>query len=166
MGPDALSLIPPYLHVIARPTEDRLPHAWPLPTLPAGAVARRVRANKMRNVVRLFDELAAAFQFPPYFGEHWAALEECLADLDWISAGAYLTIVWDAEQLLPDASCDDMTTFMRVLQRVAAGWSRPVSQGEAWDRPAVPFHVFFVVPENHVARFSAKLESLGMEIVK
>jgi hypothetical protein len=114
----------------------------------------------MRTVARLFDELAAAFQFPAYFGENWAALEECLTDLDWIGASAYLTIVWNAEDLLADAGQEDATIFLRLLARVAAEWSRPVSARESWDRPAVPFHVLFVVPENDVARFSASVDAM------
>ena len=51
---------------------------------------RWVRGHKMRRLADLYDEFAAALQFPDYFGENWDALEECLTDLDWISAAGYV----------------------------------------------------------------------------
>lgn len=47
-----------------------------------GTVARVVRGKKSRTVSHFFDEISAALQFPYYFGENWAALDECLADLE------------------------------------------------------------------------------------
>lgn len=35
-------------------------------------------------------ELAAALQFPLYFGKNWNALRACLQDLAWLKAQAYL----------------------------------------------------------------------------
>ena len=48
---------------------------------------RTVRGRKIRTVGRLFDEMAAALQFPYYFGENWPAFDECLADIDWLADG-------------------------------------------------------------------------------
>src|SRR5258708_56310 len=49
----------PRIHVVPKPIDDRLPHIWPVATLPAGAVMRRVRGKKMRIAPRMFDEFAA-----------------------------------------------------------------------------------------------------------
>ena len=53
----------------------------------AALTVRTVRGRKMRTVGRLFDEMAAALQFPHYFGENWPAFDECLADIDWLADG-------------------------------------------------------------------------------
>jgi RNAse (barnase) inhibitor barstar len=56
----------------------------------------------MRTVNSLFDEIAASFQFPWYFGENWDALDECLNDLAWLPARSYLLGIMDASQVLSE----------------------------------------------------------------
>ncbi|NGY75562.1 hypothetical protein F6Y02_01625 [Bacillus megaterium] len=46
------------------------------------------------------DEWAAALQFPDYFGENWAAFDECLNDLDWLPADRYILFITDAHLIL------------------------------------------------------------------
>src|SRR5437868_567642 len=64
-----------------------------------GAV-RWLRGKHMPTVEHMFNEFAAALQFPYYFGENWAAFDECLADLAWLPATGYLITVFDSEYLL------------------------------------------------------------------
>lgn len=45
---------------------------------------RRVRGTKSSDEQRFFDELAAALQFPYYFGENWNAVWDCVTDLSWL----------------------------------------------------------------------------------
>ncbi|WP_199922364.1 barstar family protein [Microterricola viridarii] len=47
----------------------------------AGLTVRVVRGRKMRTLRPLFDEFAAALQFPLYFGENRDAFYERLSDL-------------------------------------------------------------------------------------
>src|SRR5262249_52404434 len=54
------------------------------------AVVRVIRGRKSRTVRAFFDEVSAALQFPYYFGENWAAFDECITDLDWLAGDAYL----------------------------------------------------------------------------
>ena len=42
---------------------------------------RLLRGRKCSESNALFNECAAALQFPYYFGENWAALNDCLYDL-------------------------------------------------------------------------------------
>jgi hypothetical protein len=62
--------------------------------------ARVVRGGHARSTAAMFDEFAAAWQFPPYFGRNWPAFDECLGDLDWLPARAYVLVVLDAQKLL------------------------------------------------------------------
>jgi len=57
-----------------------------------------VRGRKMRTVTGLFDEMAAALQFPSYFGESWPAFDECFADMDRLSVD--VGIVVDPDMVL------------------------------------------------------------------
>ena len=40
----------------------------------------RVRGNKSPDDAHFFDELAAALQFPYYFGQNWSAVRDCITD--------------------------------------------------------------------------------------
>jgi hypothetical protein len=91
----------------------------------------------------LFDEFAAALQFPPYFSGNSNAFDECLTDLSWLPPQCgYVFIVVESVEVLVDAGgVDDLDWFVRTLTRAQAAWAAPVETGEWWDRPAVPFHV-------------------------
>jgi RNAse (barnase) inhibitor barstar len=107
-----------------------------------GLTVRVVRGRKMSTTTRLFDEFAAAFQFPSYFGENWDAFDECLADLNWLPFGAgYVVVITESEQVLVDANPHELEIFVGVLKAAAETYRDPISLGETWDRPAVPFHV-------------------------
>src|SRR5262245_41285350 len=54
--------------------------SWEL-AAPGKRVARVVRGVKCSTATKLFDEFAAALQFPDYFGENWDAFSDCFADL-------------------------------------------------------------------------------------
>ncbi len=79
----------------------------------------------MRTLSGVFDEFAAALQFPPYFGENWGAFDECIEDLEWLPATGYLLLLIDATELLVDEENAEkhMSALVRVLEK-AAGHGR------------------------------------------
>lgn len=84
---------------------------------------RHVRGTKMGSPRQLFDEWAAALQFPPYFGENWSAFDECLNDLDWLPPGPCVLVILDADFVLDRATDDELDTFARILRDTAAAWN-------------------------------------------
>lgn len=118
----------------------------------SGLVVRVVRGRKMRTPQGLFDEFAAALQFPWYFGENADAFDECITDLGWLPPqSGYVIVITDPGEVLAEADADALAWLTDSLTRAAEEWSRPVEQGEWWDRPAVPFHVVLQpVPEDAV----------------
>jgi hypothetical protein len=108
-----------------------------------GVVARVVRGRKMETYQGLYNELAAALQFPDYFGENWGALDECLADLEWLPAQAYAILVTDADRVLAAEEPDAVAGFVTLLRDVAAAWAMPRGS-ESYSRVA-PFHCVFQV---------------------
>ncbi|MFI5777288.1 barstar family protein [Nocardia sp. NPDC051570] len=105
---------------------------------PEDYVVRELRGAKMRTLAGLYNEFAAAFQFPYYFGENKDAFDECLRDLDdFVGRGAgYVVVVRHGEQLLADEP-DQHDWFTSAMRDAAAYWSkrdtayRVVLQGEA-----------------------------------
>jgi hypothetical protein len=86
----------------------------------------------------LLQEWAAAFQFPYYFGGTWDAFEECLNDLDWLPASAYIALVTNFDRVLAD-DLTELTTFAGVLEMAAKEWTRPERHQDP--HPPVPFRV-------------------------
>ena len=84
----------PWLHVLLASESDACNALWALERSSEGrAVCRVVRGHKATTEPAFFDECAAAWQFPYYFGENWDAFEECLTDLEWLPAEAYVFCV-------------------------------------------------------------------------
>jgi Barstar (barnase inhibitor) len=108
----------------------------------AGLTVRVVRGRKMPTVPRLFDEFAAALQFPWYFGENWSAFDECVADLEWLPPRAgYVVVITDARDVLATAPPNALEVLVTTLTDAWSELGTPTTRGEWWDRPGVPFHV-------------------------
>ncbi|MET8797320.1 barstar family protein [Nocardia sp. NPDC004568] len=115
---------------------------------PAGYRVREVRGSRMRTVAGLFDEFAAALQFPYYFRPNKDAFDECLFNLEDLlgDATGYVVAVRDAEQLLADAP-GERAWFDSVLAECAEFWIsrevafRVVLQGAPDGLTAVPVRI-------------------------
>lgn len=107
-----------------------------------GLTVRIVRGRKMRTLRGVFDEFAAALQFPLYFGENMDAFDECIGDLEGLPAGkGYVVIIVEPDQILADAGDEALESLVDTLRSATAEWAEPIERGEWWDRPAIPFHV-------------------------
>ncbi|MFF0542703.1 barstar family protein [Nocardia thailandica] len=114
-------------------------------TAPAAYVVRELRGDRMRTVAGLFDEFAAAFQFPYYFGANKDAFDECLRDLDDFvgEAPGYVAAVRDADGLLAEVPTE-REWFTAAVTDAAAYWHRRevafrvVLQGPGTGFPAIP----------------------------
>lgn len=91
---------------------------------PDDYTAREVRGSRMRTVTGVFDEFAAALQFPYYFGGNKDAFDDCLRDLDDFIGPAlgYVIAVRDAAQLLEDQP-DERSWFQEAMADCAEYWA-------------------------------------------
>ncbi|MCM6777999.1 barstar family protein [Nocardia sp. CDC159] len=104
---------------------------------PADYIVRELRGDKMRTLAGVYDEFAAALQFPYYFGANKDAFDECLRDLDDFigRAAGYVLVVRHAEQLLADQP-GEREWFVEAMRDSAAYWAkrdtayRVVQQGD------------------------------------
>ncbi|WP_410873661.1 barstar family protein [Nocardia sp. A7] len=112
---------------------------------PADYRVRELRGTKMRTMAELFDEFAAAFQFPYYFGANKDAFDECLRDLDDFvgDAPGYVVMVRTADDLLADDPTE-RAWFDSAMRDCAAYWTRRdvafrvVLQGDSETFAAIP----------------------------
>ena len=127
----------PWLHVLVAGESDACDALWALErSSEKRTVCRVVRGHKATTKPAFFDECAAAWQFPYYFGENWDAFEECLTDLQWLLAEAYVFCVTRAVHLLEKEPSDQQQRLLLVLQQIAKEWGQATS-----NRPAAMFHV-------------------------
>ena len=139
------SLTPPWVHLVVLKPGERAESAA---RSPRGFVTAVIDGRRARSKAALIEEMARAFQCPEGTGHNWDALEECLADLEWLPAKGYVLVLDNADELLAD-SPDDYRTFIELLKDVAEEWAAPRS-GQ-WARPAVPFHVDLTVTDGREA---------------
>jgi RNAse (barnase) inhibitor barstar len=111
---------------------------------PDGYVLRVIKGAKCQTTAGLLTEFARALDFPDYFGHNWDALEECLADLEWLPAKGYILLIADAAQVLCDDE-EEYETFLEILRDAGEAWGN--GQAGMGARQATPFHVLFAVSE-------------------
>lgn len=79
--------------------------------------------EQMSSQVELFQEFKVKLQFPEYFGANWNALDECLADLDWLDRAGYLLVIESGDSVLCDEGADIREMFDRLLGDISEEWA-------------------------------------------
>ena len=116
---------------------------------PTGFALKVIKGRHCKTPANLFAEFARALEFPDYFGHNWDALEECLADLEWLPAKGYILLITDAEGVLPDNE-EEYETLLEILRDAGEAWGN--GQAGMGARQATPFHVLFAVSEQDKAK--------------
>lgn len=151
----------PWFHVIAGKPEsiaDAL-CVWEREAL-GNRIGRIVRGAKCQSPAELFDEWAAALQFPVTFGENWDAFADCMRDWSHVRDKSLIAIgVTQADQLLRDAAEKPQKTMAAALMMCAEDMNMP-------NRPRKPrpMHVIFQAPARHVESFLNRWRKYGLEI--
>lgn len=142
-----------------RPHSEVTNELWAFGCQHQGSVVRFLRGKKMTTVQGLYDEFAAALQFPDYFGNNAGAFDECLADLSWLPARMYVLAIFDCADLLARESTQ-LPLFIDAFERICVEWSMPIARGESWDRPATPFHIIFQCVADDVCRLPPRIAAI------
>ncbi len=127
------------------------------------AAVRRLRGSRTRTMSDFFDEVAATLQLPTYFGANWHALDDCLTDLGWLPATAYLLVIEDADLLLAEEPDEILTECLRVLANGAAAW-----QGAEDEEPppsAVPFRILLQAPADGRIAQSLRASDTAFDVI-
>lgn len=126
---------------------------------------RTADGSKMTTVVGVLKELGEALAFPDYYGQNSAAFYECATDLEWLPADGYVLVIANSDCLLKDEPTE-VSWLTDILSQVCEAWAEPVNAGEAWDRPARPFHVilqYTLGPASHLNAAIASSSVLDLE---
>ena len=124
---------------------------------PPGFAVRTIQGKKCRTPSGLFGEFARALAFPDYFGHNWDALEECLADLEWLPAKGYILLITDTQAVLPEDE-EEYETLLEILERRR----RSLEQGTNGRRSARPIPCVFC--SDRAGQIEA--ETLGAEGIR
>lgn len=117
---------------------------------PAGFVLRVIHGKKCSTPAALFTEFAKALDFPDYFGHNWDAMEECLADLEWLPAKGYILLLTDAQAVLSaDKDEDEYETLLEILSDAGEAWSKGQAGGGS---KSIPFHTLFAVASHEAPK--------------
>jgi RNAse (barnase) inhibitor barstar len=154
--------IAPWLLLQVASRDDAYALSWKAQD--AGAIARVVRGKKTETLGDFFDEFAAAFQFPAYFGENWPALHECLIDLGWVRGPAYAVIVSDSEHLLAREDPNSLASFLKLAAMAGESWSTPTHAGDPLPHGQVPFHVVLQCDEAGLLVLRRRLTDLQLDL--
>jgi RNAse (barnase) inhibitor barstar len=147
------SLDPPHLYLSIANPKEFADYAYRLNHEKCSELAVRVvRGNKMRRLDDLYDEFAAAFQFPDYFGENWDAFDECLADLEWLPAAGYVLLISNAVEVLSEEPEKQFATFVSVLSGISEEWAARATAPK-------PFHVLLQCTEGDVENLRRRAQS-------
>jgi hypothetical protein len=150
----------PHLHLLVATPSTASDLMWSWQQTEGKRVAvRALRGNKMATAARLFDEFAAALQFPYYFGENWDAFDECLRDLEWLEADAYVIVITHAQQVLDCEPPEELQLFFKLLEATAREWGDPKEHDSKG--PPKPFHVVLQCTEEEVPAVKARLKAAG-----
>ncbi len=67
--------------------------------------------------------IAAALEFPDWFGGNWDALADCLGDLSWLPADGQL-LLFDAAWDWRERDGEEFATLLDICGEAAQGWLR------------------------------------------
>ena len=122
------------LHVVETDESTLCDLSWAVARNDATAAVRTIRGSKSRTLEAFFDEIAAALQFPYYFGENWDAFTEVIGEMSWLPAKRYLYVFSNADQLLREAPPRNFALLVETLLETREAWSE------------VPLHAVFQAP--------------------
>jgi hypothetical protein len=100
----------------------------------------RIDGARLHNKRRFLAVAARAMRFPGWFGANWDAFDDCVTDLAWQPAGAYVVLLGDMQRLATHAPRDFHVALI-ILEEAAQFWSES----------GVPFHVLVAAGAEPVA---------------
>jgi RNAse (barnase) inhibitor barstar len=119
----------------------------------------RVRGAKSSDEARFFDELAAALQFPYYFGENWNAVWDCITDLNWLRGSSFVVVFDSAEYLLAESE-RGFQLLLGVLTDAHERWHQETADFGARGRQPIAFQAVLACDPDAVDRLTQRMRAV------
>lgn len=122
----------------------------------------------MRTRAEAYNELAAVFQFPLYFGQNLMAVEDFLTDLEWTSPSrGWIVPIARPELFLSDDGCADadFPLVAQVFMEAKKYWAGAIRYDSSPATPNLAFNVVLAAsdePDKVAARWSGA----GVRIIR
>lgn len=100
------------------------------------AIVRILRGKRCSTKEGLFQEFAAALQFPYYFGENWSAFDDCVRHLSTFSANQYVIVITNFNDVVVEHVRDIKNVLLNLLKDAVTTWGK-----DNEFRPAKPLHI-------------------------
>ncbi|WP_432663376.1 barstar family protein [Wukongibacter baidiensis] len=158
------SLRKPYIHLISCKSQDANDFIIDMLKEQEKEISIRViNGDNCTTSDKLFKEFAKTFNFPDYFGENWAAFDECINDLDWIGADAYILLVKQTDQILKDDN-DNFRIFIKILLSTVEEWTKGRDY-DSFPTPPTPFNIIFLCSKDEINKTEMKLKKFGIQSI-
>lgn len=82
---------------------------------------RKIDGCSINTDKDLFSVFQNALAFPDYFGHNWAAFDECINDLDWLTENYCVIILNNIDRML-DSNREDKCLLFKVLNNSVEEW--------------------------------------------
>lgn len=96
-----------------------------------GTYISYLRGKRCSTEELFFYEVSASFQFPDYFGENWAAFDECICDLEWLDFTKIFIIVDDFEAMFA-GNKETQDLLIKYFENVVTYWESMSIPVEIW----------------------------------
>jgi len=100
-----------------------------------------LNGEKMKEKDSLLKEFSAQLHFPDYFGENWDAFDECINDLSWINAKAYVIGILKGEYVLSLADKKEKQTFIEIINETCEAWAKSDNTDNGMVHVRRPLHI-------------------------
>lgn len=111
-------------------------------------VVRILRGSRCGSKESLYQEFAAALQFPYYaVDQHWDGFDEVINDLNWLSADKYVFLITNFNQVLSDKH-QDLDIFMNILKDTISNWTKETRNNIPNQTPVAFSVILHCITEN------------------
>jgi RNAse (barnase) inhibitor barstar len=83
----------------------------------------KIDGAKSKTFQELHQSMAAAFEFPDYYGHNFDALWDCMTDLEWLGRQNYALIISNFSDLLIDEKAGERDNLMLFFEEIVNDWA-------------------------------------------
>jgi RNAse (barnase) inhibitor barstar len=159
------SLHEPYFHIIVQDEAEVKQTIHDIDKA-IGYPIHTIDSNLCTKSPNFFKEISISLKLPDYFGKNWDALDECLADMEWLQEQGWVLFFLNSEQLLCEEKKDDFDTLIDVLHTVGKDWSTS-RDGDGLPHTKIPkpFHFIFHTTASYANDLIEKFGSTPKDLI-